>query len=557
MFCLNPNLMTEFLKRIQSGDLNPEKLAEMSSEARRKYFSSFLGESNAHEVNTRFEQKMLLKDQQRAMIAWAKETSGIKEKARRDIISRVEKMTEVLNPKTEQAFLEDLAAHKLGVTVTMEEAGKISELAKAAEDARIKAEDTPAGSPERLAWGREQVKFHNYMNDLKAEATQTTLVEKLKNPVEAVSSAAGVSKSLKATGDNSAIFRQGWKAMMTNPVIWAKNAIESFGNIVKTFGNKPVIDELNADILSRPNYELARRAKLAVGTVEEAFPTSLPEKIPLFGRVYKASEVAFTAFVHKLRMDIFDKQIELARNTGVDVENTAQLESIGKMVNALTGRGHLGSIEPVANVVNNVLFSPRFLKSHIDVLTAHQLQKGVTPFVRRQAALNLLKIIGGTATILTIANKLQPGSVEDDPRSANFGKIKIGATRFDVTGGMGSVVTLASRLITHSTKSSTSNRVTKLDSGAFHSMSSWDVLSQFIANKRSPAVSTAYDVYKGKNHDKENMNPLTLDGFLRVLDSLYTPMPIKTFQELQSTPDAADTLLSMIFDALGVSTNSY
>jgi len=40
-----------------------------------------------------------------------------------------------------------------------------------------------------------------------------------------------------------------------------------------------------------------------------------------------------------------------------------------------------------------------------------------------------MRAVLGTAAVLTIAKALKPGSVEDDPRSADFGKIKIGNTR--------------------------------------------------------------------------------------------------------------------------------
>lgn len=534
MICLPPKLTKLFREKLKDGTINPEKISKMSSEERRTFFTEFLGENNAKEVNALFESKLLLKSQQRGIITWAKRVAGMKPEIQRDILSRVNKMTEVLQPENERAFLEDLAAHKLGVTVTMEEAGKIAELAKVV-----------AEKKEGIEYGRAKVAFANYINELKGS------IKKKLTPQEVAVEIAGTAKSLKASLDNSAIFRQGWKTLWTNPQIWWKNALQSFGDIWNTIGGKKVMDEVNAEIISRPTYNLMKKAKLAVGSIEEAFPSQIPEKIPVLGRIYTASQNAFTGFVYRTRADVFDKYIDIAKKSDIDLTDKAELESIGKLVNSLTGRGSLGRAEPAAQIVNNVFFSPRFLKSQIDVLTAHQFQKGVTPFVRKQAAINLIKIIGGTAAVLTIANAINPDSVEEDPRSADFGKIRIGDTRFEVTGGMASLVTLAFRLIQSSTKSSTTGKVTELNTGKFGAPTGKDVLYNFFENKLSPAVSVMKDILEGETFKGEKPT------LIEEVKNLLMPIPITNFMELKDNPNSANIILAMIADALGIGTNTY
>ena len=144
MFCLPSDVVDNFKAKIKDGTINPDKLSAMSSEERRSLFSDIVGEANAKEVNTQFESKLLLKNQQQGIINWAKSLTGIKPQAVNDIISRVNKMTEVLNPKTQDAFLEDLAAHKLGTAVTMSEAADISSRAKVATEARAVRDANPS-----------------------------------------------------------------------------------------------------------------------------------------------------------------------------------------------------------------------------------------------------------------------------------------------------------------------------------------------------------------------------------------------------------------------------
>jgi len=559
-YCLPKFAADVFKQKLVSGEINPDKLASLTSEERNSFFSSFLGEANAKNVNTLFESKLLLKNQQSGMIEWAKTVGGMKPEALRDFVDRVNKMTEVLNPTNKQSFLEDLAAHKLGIkTVSLEEATKITQLAEKVAEAKKAMEGGPrrvdgVATESELAYGKLRTEFSNYVADLKLKANQMTIMERLQpqNLGQNVVDLAGTTKALKASFDNSAIGRQGWKVMMTNPKIWMENSVKSFADLANQIGDKPVMDLVNADIVSRPNYSLMQKAKLAVGTLEEAYPTHILEKVPVLGRLYKASQTAYEAFMYRTRADLFDKYIDIAQKSGVDISDKVQLESIGRMVNSLTGRGQLGAAEKVAVPLNNIFFSPRNLMSHIDILTAAQFQKGVTPFVRKQAAINLLKIIGGTALVLGGAKAFIPDSVEFDPRSADFGKIKIGDTRFDVSGGMASVITLAARLITNSSKSSTTKKITELNSGKYGSQTKADVLLNFTMNKLSPLAAIIRDNWI-TGRDFQGNKPTVGSN----LKNLLAPLPYTNYEELKNNPNSAPMLVAMIADALGIGTNTY
>ena len=162
-----------------------------------------------------------------------------------------------------------------------------------------------------------------------------------------------------------------------------------------------------------------------------------------------------------------------------------------------------------------------------------------------------MKVISGSAAILAISNAVNPGSVETDPRSSDFGKIKIGATRFDVSGGMSSILTLASRLITMSSKSSSTGKITDLNSGEFEAQTGADVVYNFFENKLSPASSIVKDLLKGQDY---NGNKVTL---INEIGNLFMPIPITTFVELQNNPKSANILIAMLADELGISVNTY
>lgn len=550
-WCLPREIADRFKAAIVSGKIRPDKLAEMTSAERHAFLAGIIGEKNAGPANVAFESKLLLKNQEQGIINWAQAMlGGEKTPAGKDVVARVRKLDTLLSPAAEDKFLGELAETKLGMRVSFEEAGKIAELSKNVAD----AEDKMNHGGDRMDFGRAVVALRNYLGHLKYEAIRPKLQDFKDAPAstakKVLGEAAGISKAIKASLDDSAIFRQGWRVMFTHPRVWYRNSIKSFADIVHTMGNRPVMDEIEADVLSRPNRQLYYDARLAVGVVEEAFPTRWPEKIPLFGRLYKASENAFTGFQYRNRADIFDLYVDVAKRYDVDLKDLHEVRSIGTLVNALTSRGNLGRLEPIANTVNNVFFSPRSVKSHIDFLTAHAFD-GTSGFAKKQAAINLLKVVLGTAAILALAKAFMPESVEKDPRSANFGKIKIGDTRFDVTGGMASLVTLASRLITMSMKSSTTGRIADLHSGKYGQSTGSDVVYNFMENKMSPAASLVRDLLEGKQYGGA---PLTVAGEAK---NILVPFPISNYMELRDNPNSANTILAMLADALGIATNTY
>lgn len=565
--CLLPSEIDKFTQDIASGKIVPEDLANLSSSERRAILAKSVGEDSAQLVNSLFESRMLLKNQKTAYVNWAKKTMGITPEVRQDLISRIERMDKVLDPEDSQKFLADLASTRLGFDVTQAEAKKIAELSKAIQETKAlqRADGTFATEEQRLAYGYAKHDLGAYVTEAKnpsitfksikespsaaAGMAGSKVVHAVVHPAKTFTNVAGVSKSLKASLDNSAIFRQGWKSMFTNPGSWSKNMLKTWGDIAGAFRGKDVLRELDAEILSRPNYNLYKKAGLATSVVEEAFPSQLPEKIPGLGRVFKASEGAYTGFLHRQRADIFDKYLEIMKKQGVHMDD-ANLKATGKLVNSLTGRGHLGGLEPAANTVNNIFFSPRALKANIDTLTAHQFQKNITPFARKQAAIATAKVVVGTAAVLGIANAVSPGSVELDPRSSDFGKIRVGDSRFDVTAGMGSILNLSARLLTQSTKSSTTGVVSELGN-KFGQTNGVDLITQFLENKLSPTAAVFRDIIK--QQDFNGKKPTLLGE----LSNAFAPLPAVNYQELSSNPNAAPVLAGMIADGLGISVNTY
>lgn len=560
MFCLPKFAAESFKSKLKDGTINPAKLSEMTSAERRAFFEDIVGKENAEQVNASFESKLILKDQQRGMINWAKTLTGIKPEVQRDMLSKVKRLDQVLEPKELDLFLEDLAAKRLGVRVSAEDAAKIVELSKAIDTAKEKMlpDHTFSTAEDKKAFGYAQVDFVDYVADLKIKAASRSLKEisqsVYKEPGRALSEFGGFTKSLKASLDDSALLNQGLPVLFADPKLWFKNSLTSFKDIWNTFGGKEVMREIRADIMSRPNAlnGTYRKMKLGVGITEEAFPSQLPERIPIAGRAFKAAETAFTGFQYRNRADLADTYLRTLKEMGADTTDKTRLESWGKLINSMTGRGNLGPAEPAANAANNVFFSPRFFKSHLDVLLLHPLGgAGGDPFVRKTSGRTLLKMVVGISIIMTIASAFDKDSVELDPRSTHFGKIKIFGHWTDITGGAASIITLAARVFTLSSKSASTGVVNPLNSGKFGAQNGFDVVNDFFGNKLSPLAGILRDYLKGTDPNGNKATPLN------EAMNLTVPIPITSFNDLNKDPNKGNVLGAMILNTIGLNVSAY
>ena len=580
-FCLPTQTASEFLKGLRDGKIDPIKMAEMSSAERRAVFEKYVGAEDAHFVNAAFEEKLLLKDFKKGLVSWAKKVTGLSTVAKRDLLSRIDKVNHVFSPEEEKAFLQDYVSNKVGATVTLEEAQKIAEFSqkdvalrqnfdaqKGLEIFKKDKSNYDAGwssTEARLEWGRNHKLYERYINELKGKENPSFIKEFKAHPIGTLGS---ILKGIQAAFDDSFFGRQARRVLSRNPKKWSSELVQSLKNGAQQLKGKDVMLAIESDIVSRPAAMLGYfdAMKVDVGVkFEEAFPSHLPERVPILGDLYKASEVMFNGSALRLRAWLAEQMIGTAEQAGLNMLDPRDAKGVGYLVNEMTGRGHLGALEPVAGNVNVLVFSLRYLKANIDALTLHQTNMrsieslATRKFVRKQAAQNLVKVVAQTAVVLGIANLLMPGSAELDPRSANFGKIRIGKTRIDITGGMGAIITLASHVVFswHNGKfsvwykSTTTGKWTDLYAGKYGQMTPLDAIINFGEGKLSPIAGVLRDVWKGKVFGGAPATPKNL------LYGATTPLPVQTGIELLKNKESAPFLLGMIADALGFSTNTY
>jgi hypothetical protein len=103
-------------------------------------------------------------------------------------------------------------------------------------------------------------------------------------------------------------------------------------------------------------------------------------------------------------------------------------------VNKASGRGDLGKLQGAANILSIGFFAPRFAVSRFQAPAA-LIKYRKNPLVRKMILKELGATVGVGMTALGLMSLRDDVEVSADPRSADFGKIKIGNTRYDIWGG--------------------------------------------------------------------------------------------------------------------------
>lgn len=354
-------------------------------------------------------------------------------------------------------------------------------------------------------------------------------------------------RALRSSFDLSAPLRQGIF------LVGKKRFYQSFGSMFKNAFSEKFFQQSQKEIFERAGQERAKRGGLAlselddfISTREEAFASNWAEKIWGLGRIVRASSRAYTGFLNRLRADVFDDLVKRAAATGRDVDDEKFLKGIASFVNAATGRGNLGNLERASGLLNGVLFSPRLMASRVQLLNPVYYVRA-DPFVRKEALKAMLSFAAMGLTVLGIA-KLAGAEVSDDPKSSDFGKIKVGDTRYDIFGGFQQYVVAGARLITGQTTASTTGQTRTLGDG-YNSTTRLDILARLGRGKANPLTAYIINMLDGENLIGEEFKM----GEDTVM--LFTPLIIENLIEIAK--EDPELLPSSIFSIFGVGMQSY
>ena len=536
MFCLTKDLSLEFKKRLKSGEIDPEKLALMTSAGRHDYFASFLGDANATQINSLFESKLLLKGQQQGMINWAKQSAGMKPQVRADLISKIGKMDRILNPTEEKAFLHDLASTKIGANVTLDEAKKLTDLSSKVQEAKKSLQEDINNTAKQIEYGSRIYDTQEYLNSINP------------NKGHIVANVLGIPRSLVAILDFvSAPFRHGFFAM-SDPA-WIKNYVKMPSLLLK----KSAFRTQMGRIYGSKYYDALVKGGLSIfqtggnlAKQEEQFASNLLNKFPLTG----GSKRGYTGFLNGLRFDMAAAMMKAEELRGGDVGVGSKfVKDISTAVNNLTGAGSLGRFKSAAPEINLVFFSARMQIARINMLNPVTYLNPKTSARARVFMLkNLLGSLAISAGLLSLA-KLAGAKVNiTNPEKTDFGEISYGNLRIDTTGGNRVMITLLARLLTGRYVSA-AGKVTQLGQGAYKPLTRMDLVQSFILGKLAPGAASIMGDFLTQVNGKDPWgNPVTVQDEAK---KQVLPMNITNGMDMYNE-DPTNTALGITLGLFGL-----
>jgi len=377
--------------------------------------------------------------------------------------------------------------------------------------------------------------------------------------------------------DFSAPLRQGIIAAVNHPLMAWKAQKASF----RAWFNKSSFDNWFHEVKANPRYEIATKGagldlsdphSIHLKAQEEAFMGNIVEAIPGLGDIktksgkniaglISGSERAYVMFLDKMRWDLFNRYADMFEENGRTFENSPELyKGLASYVNNATGRGNinLGFMQSSAPVLNAFLFSPRLIASRLNMLglgdiasAGHGFYGKLPPEIRKMAAMDMIKFVAAGVGVLALARYGFGADVETDPRSTDFGKIKLGNTRWDIWGGFQPYVRLVAQMISGQKKSSTTGDIQDLNGQGAFGETRGSELGRFARGKLAPVPAMAFDFLTGRQASGDKTT------LLQEISDHFTPLLYSDIHDAWQDQGAKALFTAGIPSIFGVGVQTY
>ncbi|KKM18888.1 hypothetical protein LCGC14_1661190, partial [marine sediment metagenome] len=301
---------------------------------------------------------------------------------------------------------------------------------------------------------------------------------------------AGLPRAIMSSYDLSGTFRQGAFILASRPQLLPKMMKTQIKSLMSEKWALEADDAIRAMRNGSTSTGLGIQHGLdildfdgrAMSKLEEAFPSMLARNIPGIRR----SERAFVNGLNYLRASQWNAISAPALAAGASAKS---LQGIARLSNVMSGRGTLGPLQNYGPFLNTLLFSPKLQMSKFQ-LPAMLLDKN--PYVRKEAARGLVNFLVAGGAVLTGLKTAGLGEVELDPRSSDFGKLKVKGTdtRLDIWTGYSQWLRFFAQL---------TNAERKTASGNIQPVGRGEIVARMGQSKSSPAFGLLVDILRGED----------------------------------------------------------
>ena len=291
----------------------------------------------------------------------------------------------------------------------------------------------------------------------------------------------GIPRSTSSACDLSRTLRQNIVATMRHPILASKALVRDWNLFLKDEKTARLVEK---DLLLKLGdyVKYIRWNDWGEGTTYKTGAEKFPSKVARLLPGIQRSERAFAMGGNGLRAELLLQAIE---NNPHMTEK--QLKDIGHVINIVTGEGDIRFLKGIGPVINATLFAPRLLESRIRIIT-DLFNPRLSWAAWKMLAGHVALFIGVNTGILAAAS-MAGADVEWNPKSTDFGKIKIGKTRIDFWGGYLPLFRLAVQLYTGEIKTQTGREIP---------IEAKEAIINFLQAKLGPVPAFLLDMYNGE-----------------------------------------------------------
>lgn len=366
----------------------------------------------------------------------------------------------------------------------------------------------------------------------------------------------GAPRELKASFDQSIPGRQGLALAFRHPKEW----VQSWKSIVPAWKSEEAFRIVNQD-----SENLITRWKQMVGEDGVVHLNSIDRNAPGTERIagFEAKTNSFAsnvakrlgtekwersavAFINSQRTKTMDTMFSALWNAATPTERQTpefmeQFRNLSAIIDHATG---YGAAPLKGDVASRLFFSQRFMTSRFQYLV-DPIVEGVLKGdmnAARAATENLVAFAGGSAALLAMidlgASKVGVDAldVEWDPRSSDFGKIRIGPQRIDFGAGFLPLIRSAAQIGTGEKKTTTGDiiPIQKMNMDTLKKESrvkaSGNIALNFFRNKLDPVSGEAVTRFIA-GEDPVGNKPTPIMSFT-TLENLFAPLIASSTHEV-------------------------
>lgn len=322
---------------------------------------------------------------------------------------------------------------------------------------------------------------------------------------------ANLPRTFLTSYDLSASMRQTYISGVRHPVKWSKAFIAQ----LKSLKSEKAAIAIEQSIKNSKHYNSAIQYKLylpEIKSVSAGMGTRPEEFMSRFARYFpgvKMSERAYITMGNKMRFELWSKYSSLWEGTN---KTAADYQALAHYLNAVTGRGNLPKIiEKQGALLNATFFSPRYLFSRFQTAAApaQMLPGRGSTAVGKIAAGDMTAFVAANMSVLA-AIKFYWGDevdIELNPRSSDFGKIRVGNTRWEMWAGFQPIARHIAQAITGQRKTTTTGKIMEQPRR--------ETAKRFVRSKLAPVPAFFYDWYDGTTYTGEEMADVPIKSQLR------------------------------------------